>query len=58
MQRDQLLTETKSSLGDKEERFKLKQLSTVVAGLQSKSDAVKDGTKEQLDAFLSDAWGK
>ena len=43
--------------GDDNE-YRLKQLTTVVAGLASKSEAVIAGTKEQLDSFLSDAWGK
>ncbi|KAL5268537.1 hypothetical protein ACHWQZ_G002422 [Mnemiopsis leidyi] len=41
--------------GDDNE-YRLKQLTTVVAGLASKSEAVIAGTKEQLDSFLSDAW--
>ncbi|XP_063683500.1 atrial natriuretic peptide receptor 2-like isoform X1 [Bolinopsis microptera] len=39
-----------------EDRFKLKQLSTVVASLAVQDDAIQEGTKEQLDSFLSDAW--
>ena len=52
------ITQHFTSAAGEDDEYKLKQLTTVVAGLSDKSDAVIAGTKEQLDSFLSDAWGK